>query len=127
MLSPDVSPSRTNQLTLAALIGALALLLGPAIAPRAAAFATGGTNVVGGDPTEALAQLYRQDARVLRVLGRPAPTVDLTRILRSAVGGDLAPGPLGPCAPWDVVTTDGPAFRSFLVLAARSCRGPPAA
>ena len=109
------------------MIGALALLLGPAVAPRAPGFAAGGANVVGADPTEALAQLYRQDARVLRVLGRPAPTVDLTRVLKAAVGRGPGPGALPPCAPWDVVATDGPAFRSVLILAARSCRGPPAA
>jgi hypothetical protein len=127
MLSTAVSRSRTNHPTLAALIGALALLLGPAVAPRVPAFAAGDTNAVGADPTEALAQLYRQDARVLRVLGRPAPVVDLTKVLRGTVGKDPAPSALGPCAPWDVVATVGPAFQSVLVLAARSCRGPPAA
>lgn len=118
---------RSYPLTLAALVGALALLLGQAAAPRVPGFAVGAANGVGGDPAEALAQLYRQDARVLRVLDRPAPSVDLTRLWKGAVGKNATPGALAPSAPWDVVATDGPALRSVFILGDRSCRGPPAA
>lgn len=116
---------RTLHAPLIALLSAAALLWVQAAAPRAPGLAADAVDAAGAQAHKGLAQLYRQDTRVARVLDRSGSTVDLAKVLAGLLG--RAPALPVRLAPSVVAESASPSIALVAFPCARSSRGPPRA